>query len=257
MIGGLLAGGLGNMMFQIAAIEDMGRRTGFDTCYPDLYSRLGLLINTADHSSNAMDYLRIFKNFQWDKNLLNSLTFDHTYNIPHKYVNIEPMDSSVYIGYFQSEKYFDREETLKLFEPADYITEILDSFEWNNTCSIHVRHGDYVRKYNGIYSIPSMDYYKAAMDTVNAEQYFIFSDDLPWCAKMFNGDEFMFVSDHDFVELFMMSRCKHNIIANSSFSWWGSYLNQNPDKKVIAPSEWYITNKYSSWDIYCKDWKII
>lgn len=257
MIGGILAGGLGNMMFEIAAIEDMGRRSGFETCYPQLYERLALLIRTADHSSNAMEYLNIFKNFKWDKHLDKYLTFDYSYSIPHKYVNIEVRDSSLYTGYFQCERYFNREETLKLFEPADFITEILDSFNWNNTCSIHVRHGDYVGRYNGIYHIPSIEYYKAAMEEVKAERYLIFSDDLPWCTEVFKGDQFMFHSDRDYVELFMMSRCRHNIIANSSFSWWGSYLNQNPGKKVIAPHSWYETYKYSSMDIYCSNWIII
>jgi len=257
MLGCRLQGGLGNMMFQIAALEDMGRRSGFETCYPERYGRLALLIQSADHSSNAMEYLRIFKNFQWDKHLDKSLTFERTYSIPHEYVNIKPTDSSVYMGYFQSERYFEREATLKLFEPAGFITEELDSMDFSDACSIHIRHGDYVGKYNGTYFIPSMDYYNAAMEEVKADRYLIFSDDLPWCTQVFKGSQYMFISDHDFIELFMMSRCKHNIIANSSFSWWGSYLNQNPDKKIVAPSSWYTTYKYSSMDIYCNNWIII
>lgn len=257
MIGCRLQGGLGNMMFQIAALEDMGRRSGLETCYPELMERLALLISSADHSQNAMDYLGIFENFKWNKNLDNDLRFKYSYMIPHEFVNIEPRDSSIYMGYFQSEKFFNREETLKLFEPAAYIKDILNIYDYENSCSIHVRHGDYVGRYNGTYAIMPIEYYEYAIKLVQADRYYIFSDDLPWCTKVFKGDNNIFVSDHDYVELFMMSRCTHNIIANSSFSWWGSYLNQNPDKKIIAPSEWYTTTKYKSWDIYCKNWTII
>ena len=257
MIGIYLNGGLGNMMFQIAALEDMGRRSGLQTCYPGLDERLAILIKTANHSQNAFEYLEIFKNFDWYKNYQDQPVFKHTFNIPHKYVRIEPMDESLYYGYFQSEMYFDRDTTLKLFEPAGHILEVVDKYDYTNSCSIHIRRGDYVGKYKGVYYVPDCDYYNAAIDKVKASHYFVFSDDPEWCYANFEGDDFTFVGEQDYVELFMMARCTHNIIANSSFSWWGSYLNQNPDKKIIAPSSWYLTYKYSSMDIYCNNWIII
>jgi hypothetical protein len=257
MIGCYLQGGLGNMMFQIAAIEDMGRRSGIETCYPDLDVRLALLINSASHSQQVFDYLHIFPNFNWHKNYDKAHYFKHQFMIPHKYVLIEPQDFSLYMGYFQSERYFDREATLKLFEPSENIKEILKKYDFTESCSIHVRRGDYTKKYAGTYAILGMDYYDEAAFRIQAKKYYVFSDDMDWCRENFKHGDFIFVNESPATEIFMMSRCTNNIIANSSFSWWGSYLNQNPDKKIIAPSQWYTTYKYSAMDIYCNNWTII
>jgi hypothetical protein len=256
MIGCHLQGGLGNMMFQIAALEDMGRRSGFDTCYPDLDKRLLLLMDSASHSQYAFNYLNIFHNFKWHKNYDKAFVAEKYFSIPHRYVLIEPVDKSLYMGYFQSERYFEREATLKLFEPSDCIEKTLSEYDFTDSCSIHVRRGDYVGRYAGTYAILGSEYYQPAIGMINAKRYYVFSDDHGWCRENFDYD-FIFVDESPEVELFMMSRCTHNIIANSSFSWWGSYLNQNPDKKIIAPSQWYTTTKYSAMDIYCNNWTII
>jgi hypothetical protein len=256
MIGCVLQGGLGNMMFQIAALEDMGRRSGFDTCYPDLDERLHILMDSASHSESAFEYLKIFRNFNWHKNYDKAHYFRKRFSIPHRYVMIEPEDNSVYTGYFQSERYFDRESTLKLFEPSDMIEYALSKYDFADSCSIHVRRGDYTERYAGTYAILGTEYYQTARDMVKAKRYYLFSDDHAWCRDNFN-DEFVFVNEPPQVELFMMSRCTHNIIANSSFSWWGSYLNRNTDKKIIAPSAWYTTTRFSAMDIYCNNWTII
>jgi hypothetical protein len=88
-----------------------------------------------------------------------------------------------------------------------------------------------------------MDYYEQAVKKFNKKSVFVvFSDDIEWCKKQ----EFfktlgnvVFVKDMDYNEMYLMSLCKHNIIANSSFSWWGAYLNMNRRKKVIAPMQWF------------------
>lgn len=256
MIGVYLNGGLGNMMFQIAAIEDMGRRGGFETFYPDIDRRLNILIDTSGHSPRAFDYTKMFRNHDWYKNSQCDMQLLRSYVIPHKYVHIEPCDWAVYYGYFQSERYFGREATLKLFEPAAHIESALSKYDFTDSCSIHVRRGDYAAKYAGVYALLDRDYYQSAIDMIEAKRYYIFSDDHQWCRDNFNN-EFIFVNEDPEVELFMMSRCTHNIIANSSFSWWGSYLNQNPSKIIIAPSSWYLTTRYSAMDIYCNNWIII
>lgn len=253
-----LRGGLGNMMFQIAAIEDMGRRTGLETIYPNVNNNFAELIKYASHSKGAFDYLKIFKNFNWYKNKDKEYVFTQLKSIPHKYIQIKPEDNTIYDGYFQSERYFNRAETLKLFEPANFIVEEVEKWSVKDTCSIHIRRGDYINKYKDTYEEPGMEYYLEAIKYINAKQYYIFSDDLPWCVDNFSESHFIYVGClPDYMILFLMSRCKYNIIANSSFSWWGAYLNQNPDKKVIAPSKWYKGYKYSAMDIYCDNWKII
>ena len=90
----------------------------------------------------------------------------------------------------------------------------------------------------------------------NCENFIIFSDDIKWCKNNFIGDKFTFIEgEKDYIDLWLMSLCNHNIIANSSFSWWGAWLNQNPNKKVIAPINWFgPEKKLNPKDIYCKNW---
>ena len=227
-----LKGGLGNMLFQIAFIEDLARRGGFEVRYPDIdevFQRLLL----SGHSQNCYDYLNIFKNFDWKKNQDKPMPNRYV-QIPHKFVQIDPVDNMIYDGYFQSERYFDRAETLKLFEPNLEIPKLE-----NDSCSVHFRLGDYITKYSDTYErLTWENYYDLAYDKVKASWYYNFSDDYE-------------EERPDYMDIFMMSKCTHNIIANSSFSWWGAYLNQNPDKKVIAPAKWYKPqSRYKADDIY-------
>jgi hypothetical protein len=95
------------------------------------------------------------------------------------------------------------------------------------------------------------------MKKLDSEAIFIvFSDDVEWCKKEFAGENYI-VNEigNPYAEMCAMSLCDHNIMANSSFSWWGSWLNRNPNKKVIAPSRWFgsAMNKNTD-DIYCQDW---
>jgi hypothetical protein len=248
MISVTLCGGLGNMMFQIAALEDMGRRTGFKTCYP-----LGSLerISRISHSANAREYLGIFKNFYWP----NSIERYGNVFVPFEYTKIDVRDNTNYVGYFQSEKYFERAATLRLFRPAEFIEDKLPLKTMKGITSIHVRRGDFLT--DDLYVKLGMGYYYKAMDMIGGD-FIVFSDDYSWCRKHFK--DVIFFEDLrepvNYMELFWMSMCENNIIANSSFSWWGSYLNQNPNKKIIAPKKWF-NNKYSEADIICSNWIMI
>jgi hypothetical protein len=148
-------------------------------------------------------------------------------------------------GYWQSEKFFSENEDviLKDFKynsnKIENISNEID-FENNNVISIHVRRGDYVDA-NDMYPLQSISYYENAIDLIaNYDKLLVFSDDIDWCEDNFNFDNMIFSRGFDPVEdVTLMSKCNHNIIANSSFSWWGAYLNKNVNKKVIAPSLWY------------------
>ena len=85
------------------------------------------------------------------------------------------------------------------------------------------------------------------------------SDDINWCKENLKGDNIIFIEDEpDYVDLWLMSLCEHNIITNSSFSWWGSWLNKYQDKIVIAPKVWFGANKnLNPKDIYCEEWILI
>ena len=155
-----------------------------------------------------------------------------------------------YEGNWQSEKYFlkYRKELLQLFIPKNprnrYIEEIREKMKNSNSVAIHVRRGDYVSIGCNI----SMDYYDKAIALMvnkipNNPDFWIFSDDIAFCKEYFKKYENIvnlyylnYQSDNYTVDdMYIMSACQNNIIANSSYSWWGAWLNSNENKIVICP----------------------
>lgn len=139
-------------------------------------------------------------------------------------------------GYFQSEKYFKENKYFIL----DALTPNIPVEPENDLCGIHVRRGDYL-SLPGCYNQLDMSYYNKAMEIIKSERYIIFSDDIQWCKRHFIGDKFIFSENMSCYEdlAIMSKKCDNIIIANSSFSWWGAYLNTNFNKKVIAPKNWF------------------
>jgi len=139
--------------------------------------------------------------------------------------------------------------------------KILSSIIEENAISVHIRHGDYLKLKN-MYYIPDLNYYNRAIeffkDNIENPVFYFFSDDIKWCKEKFHGLNCCFVdwnvNEDAYWDLLLMSRCKHNIIANSSFSTWASWLNSNPDKMVIRPDKYYIdatTNFDDNWPQNC------
>lgn len=183
---------------------------------------------------------------------------------------LEIKNSCYLNGNWQSEKYFidiadivRKEFSLKnkLSEKASVFLNEIKSTE--SPVSIHIRRGDYIsnKKTNSFHGTCSPDYYKKATDiiekTVTSPKYFIFSDDIEWVEKNLKLNfPTVYVSGNnipDYEEMVLMSKCKHNIIANSSFSWWGAWLNNNPNKIVIAPKKWFNTNTNTK-DLIPENW---
>lgn len=178
---------------------------------------------------------------------------------------------NVYLdGYFQSPKYFEdiRETLLQDFTvrgaPSETVVKFRTLMRSMESVSIHVRRGDYVSnaKVQSAYGSCSLQYYQEAMKLIGARvpspSWFVFSDDISWVKEhlAFPG-EVTYVSGHsisDAEELSLMAACKHNIIANSSFSWWGAWLNQNREKIVIAPDPWFDTKKDEHKDLIPDSW---
>lgn len=162
----------------------------------------------------------------------------------------EKIKGNYYIkGWFQSERYFKdiRNILLKEFTPKKKIIisgEIKEALNNPQSVSIHIRRGDYVKANNTV----SILYYQKAVQYIGQLYqnpiFLVFSDDLDWvknnisiegkCIHV-NEDKKM----QDYEELLVMSKCKSNIIANSTFSWWAAWLNQNKEKCVIAPKNWF------------------
>lgn len=152
-------------------------------------------------------------------------------------------NSNYYLdGYWQSEKYFKEISDIlkKELSPSEEDLIRLKEIIPNNSVSLHIRRTDYVTS-NGFHPVQSIEYYKKALSLIgDYENIVVFSDDIPWCKENLKFDSMIFIDGYDDVEdLWLMSLCDHNIIANSSFSWWGAWLNNNPNKKVIAPKNWF------------------
>jgi len=114
--------------------------------------------------------------------------------------------------------------------------------------AIHVRRGDYTSNaYSASFGTLADSYYKTAIERINAGAqqpvFFVFSDDIEWCRNNLQLHNAIFIEHNkgvdSYKDLVLMSHCRHNIIANSTFSWWGAWLNQNPQKIIIAPRIWF------------------
>ncbi len=196
-----------------------------------------------------------------------------------KYLN--PKENACLIGFWQSEKYFKDIESIirKEFTLKDKIEERGDTDESKkylekiknskNSISINVRRGDYAnnqktRNYHGLlttdyflegikYIIKEKEYQKEGVDI------FVFSDDVDWCMENLNSfkdfGKIIFVPKEISATdtLYLISKCQNNIIANSSFSWWGAWLNENKDKIIIAPKNW-TRKRINAKDVCPEDW---
>lgn len=209
-----------------------------------------------------------FQNWQYGHCFANPLktmptlpSINYLYNEPYfhyKEINYQP-NMDVY-GFFQSEKYFADaiEQVRYYFEPSSLVLETIKKrypIVFNEECiSIHVRRNDYLL-YQNIHHPCSMEYYTNAMTALPCtNKYIIFSDDIQWCKQVFfsENDDIVFVEGQtNYEDMFLMSYCKHHIIANSSFSWWGSWLNKNPYKGIVIPKKWFGSGVSHDWkDIY-------
>lgn len=168
-------------------------------------------------------------------------------------------------GWFQNVKYFEEYADIikKELTPRRKIKisrELQYLLKKKETVSIHIRRGDYKKIANTL----SVKYYDNAMKhmcvLVDAPFWIVFSDDIAWCKENIDfGNNVYFVGEkealQDFEELVVMSWCKNHIIANSTFSWWGAWLNKREEKIVIGPNKWFLKGYYSnSVDILPENW---
>lgn len=174
-------------------------------------------------------------------------------------------------GVWQSEKYFKEIEDVirKKFTLKNRPTQRTETWVRKvaecNSVSIHIRRGDYVdvQKTNQLHGTCSLEYYNQAVDLICKKVinpiFFIFSDDIDWVkVNLKINCPLFYVSDKkipDYEELIIMTKCKHNIIANSSFSWWGAWLNDNPSKIIITPKQWFNEpSSTSTSDLIPQEW---
>lgn len=251
-----LYGGIGNQLFQWAYAKSMSLDNNLDYVFDDSHYEI------CYKHFYALDRIPAI---QQECKLSRDRQADHIVNDPLQYQPLHnlPSNKTFYFdGYWQCERYFRHHADLirSLLKPQGEIKERLlsryrDSLK--NSVSLHVRRSDYLDS-NGFHPVMGPEYYEKALEAVGpVDNILIFSDDIPWCKDTFKFDQRVFVEGNNNIEdLWLMSMCDHNIIANSSYSWWGSWLNDNPDKKVVAPSNWF-GNFGNNQQIYLKDWIVI
>lgn len=222
MVTTTLIGRLGNQMFEIAAAYAHSLRTGTNFYCPK--------------KSQAPQIWPTY--FNHLPVLPANTSARHVYKEKsHSYTEIPLELTNVRLeGYFQSEKYF-----------CNYRQQIIDLFglPWElkkGWVSIHVRRTDYLQ-FSNQFPVITKEYILSAIDYLSkfgSYNFLFYSDDIKWCRETFGTFPVHFSNGgQPLNELASMSCCEHNIIANSSFSWWAAWLNQNPEKVVIAPRTWF------------------
>tara|TARA_R110000868_G_scaffold391587_2_gene661809 strand:+ start:1174 stop:1983 length:810 start_codon:yes stop_codon:yes gene_type:complete len=256
-------GQLGNQMFQYAAIKGIARNRGYQFTVPQhnesLRDSLGNILrielfDVFDIRPDQTGYLhsnglRTELDFEFDEELFNTC-----------------IDGVCLSGYFQTEKYFKhiKDDILKEFtfkkEYYDACAEIQPMLD--NPIALHIRRGDFLINSGNHYNL-SLSYYENALKEFDGNrQVVIFSDDIEWCKKqeLFSDDRFLVSEENSsYVDLCLMTLCDDYIIANSTFSWWGSWLSQNPNKTVIYPDKWFGSNNAdkSIKDLFPSEWRMV
>jgi len=241
-------GHLGNQMFQYAAIRGIAANRGFDWCIPSkdnfgkTYNVRSTLYECFElYGARVSDFIAPVQYAE------QSYAFNESL-----YSNC--LDNSDLSGYFQSYKYFENIQD-----------EIKNDFTFkknivleNPYATIHVRRTDYLASSNSLINL-SLDYYKEAIEMLPDVQFLVMSDDIDWCREqdVFKNCSFSYYSAYE--DLSIMTKAIANITANSSFSWWGAWLNQNLGKIVIAPNKWFgpALPDHNTKDLIPSDWIVI
>lgn len=236
---GKLTGQLGNQMFVIAAAVSLAFENGATPIFPDLLER--------NEDNTQLNYKKVF--FRLNSVLPKKTKIKAFYEEPYFHYAAIPYKKNICIkGYFQSEKYFQKhkEAVVDLFAPSQEILDHLqnkysDILHHPLTVSVHVRY--YLPTEQHVYPFNGRQYIEAAMEQFPEDALFVvFSNDIAASKVELYGlsKNICFIEGNSYYhDFYLMSLCTHNIISNSSFSWWAAYLNKNPEKIVITPSAWF------------------
>lgn len=210
----------------------------------------------------------LFGHFREMDNRKNTILTSEPYMFEYSPKVYSTNRDSYFDGYWQAFQYVDSVSDIlakefRLTEPlSEQSKEINEEIGRSESVSIHIRRGDYTKNNN---TLP-IDYYRKSVEEMNFRtedpQYYIFSDDIDWVRNELEIKGDCTYVDHNGVEtayedLMLMSSCKHNIIANSTFSWWGAWLNQNSDAIVLAPGIWLGWGDTDDMDILPNAWETV
>ena len=232
-----LAGGLGNQMFEVAAVASLAKD-----------NNALLLVNPNEHflpnqGKNVKNYAtNVFRKLAFDNNPPVKLVW--SWEKP-TYLKIPYQPNMKLSGHYQSYKYFDhnRDYIRDLFWNSHIVNELDCHYHGTGwTTAIQVRRGDYI-KFPDHHPMMPAEYYMEAAKTTECDQFYVCSDDIEWCKENLKFDKpVQYIKDTDYCELYVMASCKNIVISNSSFGWWAAYLKRYDrleNSKIIAPKNWY------------------
>ncbi len=288
-----LMGGMGNQMFQYAAGRrlalvnntnlklDLDGLNSISELETPRHYELGPFAIQEDFAS-AQEVARLrkgrdaFFKVAARRFATNINPFYRPSHIIEKHYHVDPtllkLRGDVYLeGYWQSEKYFkDVEEIIRKefsvrTEPTTLNRQFMEKIKNTEAVSIHVRRGDYVSRAtaSAFHGTCSQDYYASAMEKIISDvahpHFFVFSDDPAWAQENLRFSCVPTFLDHNspdkgYEDLRLMTFCKHHIIANSSFSWWGAWLGSDLRKIVIAPKRWFNDESINTADLLPETW---
>jgi hypothetical protein len=268
MLTTLLKGGLGNQLFQISTLINLAMQNR-EIYFIDLnlWPPKGGADTDVWQAGEPKTYLNnVYRNLPIGS--VRELKFKPSYihrEAGQQYSKIPFSKNMLLDGYFASEKYFKNIEHIlrELFSPPPEHVENFNrkyrSDKQTELVSIHVRRGAYLANLKH-HNICNLDYYNQAMSNFDQSKtkFIIFSDDLEWCKKNFK-DVYFAEGQKDFEDFYDMMLCDHNIIANSTFSWWAAWLNKNRYKKVVSPEIWFgpANSHLTIEDLIPKEWILI
>ena len=249
-----LLGGMSNQMFQAAyglALANRGYQVAFSKEH----------LMQEGHKVYSLDLFKIGKSIKFEKDP--NVVQISEQGMPFNPELLKPPDPSVIFGYFQSEKYLEGifRAVKFAFEPAQEppadVLIIKHAIVNSNSVAMHVRRGDYLglQHFHGMMPV---DYYRRAADEIidrdgQDHEAFVFSDDPDWCRANMPGK--VISTGSKLWDLYLMSQCKHAIVANSSYSWWAAWMGDGkPGRVVVAPQQWFVDKNTDSRDIVPERW---
>lgn len=274
-----LSGGLGNQMFQYALymqLKASGKNVKIDdiTEYKGRNARpIRLSVFGAKYPTPTETEMKCLTDSYLDivskirRKLTGRKTAEYMEHSSQRFdEKVLEMDRAYLVGWWQSEKYFKniKEKVIDAFtfrqmQLSEEMQRYKEAMENTNSVSVHIRRGDYLLVDEVYGGICTEEYYEKAMKKMEEEvpdcHFFVFTNDVPWVKEHMSGANVTVVEGNDedngYIDMYLMTCCKHYILANSSFSWWGCYLNTSRDKKVIAPKKW--ANGRECPDVYTEE----
>jgi glycosyltransferase involved in cell wall biosynthesis len=257
-----LAGGVGNQLFEIAAAASLAKDNNAilvinptETILPEGGRHVKNYIDNAFHQIYKSNNIRIENEYKWDNPSYRPIPFAK---------NLKTN------SHFQSYKYFDhnREYIQKLFSLPKDILEEITGYEWDfpnyaRKTGVQIRRGDYV-KFPDHHPLLPIEYFHKAIEQIDPHGViWVFTDDKEWCKENFKPNHRLFkiIDEVDYIEMYMMSFCQNLVISNSSFGWWGAYLNTRSDKNIYAPPIWFgkaiLEQGFQIEDLILPEWNVV